>query len=102
MAPGWHRYDPARNVLVVSVYVQPNASRSAFAGLHGGSLKVRIAAPATDGKANALLLDFLGKSLDVPAGRVIIRRGGLSRTKIIEIREPGAAVLERVARLADQ
>jgi uncharacterized protein (TIGR00251 family) len=86
----------------LSVYVQPNAGRNAFAGLHGGSLKVRIAAPAIDGKANVLPFDFLGESLDVPAGRVMIRRGDPARTKTIGIRAPGAAMLGRVARLVDQ
>lgn len=97
---GWYRYDAGRGVLTLFLHVQPNASRSELAGLHGDSLKVRIAAPAVDDKANRLLVDFLGKSFDLPAGRVIISRGGRSRAKIVEILRPSAALLERIQELA--
>lgn len=102
MSQGWYRYDPARKVLTLSLYVQPNASRSGFAGLYGQRLKVRIAAPAVDSKANALLLDFLGKSLDVPARKVMIKWGSQGRAKTVEIHDAGAGLLERIGRLADQ
>lgn len=102
MDHGWYRYDPGRNVLTLSLYVQPNASCSGFAGMHGKSLKIRIAAPAVDAKANTLLLDFLGKSLDVPVRRVMIRQGSRARAKTIEIREPSLGLLERIGLLADQ
>jgi uncharacterized protein (TIGR00251 family) len=45
--------------LTLSVHVQPAAKRSEIVGLHGDALKVRLAAPAIDGRANAALLEFL-------------------------------------------
>ncbi|MEX0960673.1 MAG: DUF167 family protein [Burkholderiales bacterium] len=102
MNQGWYRYDPARKVLRLSLYIQPNASRSGFAGLYGQSLKVRIAAPAVDSRANALLLDFLAKSLAVPARKVMIKWGSRGRAKIVEIHDAGAELLERIGLLADQ
>ena len=98
----WHRYDPARNVLSLSLYVQPGASRNEFAGLHGQALKVRIAAPATDFKANALLVDFLRKSFQLPAGKVIITRGSRSRAKRVEIADGGPHLLAQIHRLLDR
>jgi len=37
--------------VILELHVQPGASRSEFAGEHGGRLKVRLAAPATEGRA---------------------------------------------------
>lgn len=100
MEPDWHRYDARSDRLVLSIRVQPNAGSTGIAGVHGGRLKIRLAAPPVEGRANALLVDFLKKTLDLPGGRVMIRRGSNGRTKIIEISQPGPAVLERVKRLA--
>ena len=45
--------------LVLEVRVQPRASRSEFAGLHGDRVRVRLQAPPVDGRANAALVEFL-------------------------------------------
>jgi hypothetical protein len=88
-------------VLTLSLHVQPNARRSEFAGLHGSALKVRVAAPAADFKANALLVDFLGKSFQLPASRVMITRGTRGRAKIVEIAGGGPQLLARIQHLLD-
>jgi uncharacterized protein (TIGR00251 family) len=51
--------DWRRATLTLSIHVQPAAKRSEIVGLHGDALKVRLAAPAIDGRANAALLEFL-------------------------------------------
>jgi uncharacterized protein len=89
----WYRLDANRNVLCISLYVQPNARTTEVAGRYGGSLKVRVAAPALEDRANALLIEFLRKKLDVPAGRVIIARGSRGRRKSVEILAPGNAAV---------
>ena len=98
----WYRYDPARDVLTLRLHVQPNAHRNEFAGLHGTALKLRIAAPATDFKANALLVDFLRKSFQLPAGKVMITRGGRSRAKVVEIAGGGPGLLARIRDLSER
>ena len=81
----WIRYDAASRRIALTVRVQPNARRNEIAGLHGDSLKVRIAAPAVDNKANAALIEFLSETLDVPKFSIAIRRGATGRRKIVEI-----------------
>lgn len=96
MSGSWYRYDSERDLLILNVRVQPNASRTEIAGLHDGCLKIRVAAPPLDHRANALLIDFLKKKFELPGGRVIIKRGAHGRAKTIEISHPGTALLASV------
>jgi uncharacterized protein YggU (UPF0235/DUF167 family) len=57
-------------------------------------LKVRVAAPPLDQRANALLIEFLKEKLEVPASRITITRGATGRRKTVEIAAPGAAALQ--------
>jgi uncharacterized protein (TIGR00251 family) len=91
--PGWHRFDADRNVLCIRLHVQPNARSTEIAGKHGERLKVRVAAPALQGRANTLLIEFLRKTMDVPASRVTITQGARGRAKTVEILAPGDTAL---------
>lgn len=92
----WFRYDPGRDLLTLSVYVQPNARNTGFDGLHDGRLRIRIAAPPVEAKANALLVDFLKRTFDLRGDRVIISHGMRGRAKLVQIAKPGAALLARL------
>lgn len=78
-------YDPRQQRVILTVHIQPGASTNTFGGLHGDALKIRVAAPAVDNKANAALLTFLAKALDVRKADLTIRRGDKSRHKVIDI-----------------
>lgn len=67
--------------LILTVYVQPGASRSEIAGLHGKALKVRVSAPPVEGRANDAVRDLLAAALDVPRSSLALVRGGAARTK---------------------
>lgn len=99
MADSWYRYSPDRDLLTLVLRVQPNASRTEFAGFHGGYPKIRVAAPAVEDRANSLLLDFLKKKFDLRSAQVIITRGDRGRTKTIEISNPGQTLLVRLKEL---
>ncbi|HKA38180.1 MAG TPA: DUF167 domain-containing protein [Burkholderiales bacterium] len=92
---GWLRYDAPGGRLTLTLHIQPNARKSSIVGVHGDALKVRVAAPAVDNKANAALIEFLGETLGVPRSAVNIRQGATSRRKIIEI--TGGSELEQKA-----
>jgi uncharacterized protein (TIGR00251 family) len=70
----------------ISVRVQPGASRSEVAGLHGTELKVRVKAPPVEGKANAALLEFLAELFRVKRGQCELLRGETARSKTVFIR----------------
>ena len=67
-----------------SVKAVPGASRSGIVGWLGEDLKVRIQAPATDGKANDALCEFLAAEFGLPKNAVRIASGFSSRKKIVE------------------
>jgi len=71
--------------LVLELHVQPGASRTEVAGLHGDRLKVRLAAPASDGRANAALIEFLSRELGVAKRSVSIASGAASRRKRVVV-----------------
>lgn len=89
----WYRIDHDRNVLCIEVHVQPNARVSEVVGQHDDRLKIRVAAPAVDGRANRVLLEFLSKALELPARRIIIKRGARGRKKAVEVDAPDDNVL---------
>jgi uncharacterized protein (TIGR00251 family) len=67
------------------VRVSPSASRSAVLGEHDAALKVSLAAPPVDGKANAELIKLLSKALGVPKRAVEIAHGEQSKTKTVRV-----------------
>lgn len=71
---------------LLRVRVQPSAGRSQIVGEHDGALKVRVAAPANEGKANVELIRFLTRTLGVARGSVELRSGERSRAKTVEVR----------------
>ena len=71
--------------VLLQLSVMPNAKRTEVDGLHGGALRVRLAAPPIDGRANEALVAWLAKSLGVPRRDVEVLRGESSRRKQVAI-----------------
>jgi uncharacterized protein len=86
----WRREDS--DALILALHVQPGAKRTAVDGAHGEGtqqrLKIRLAAPPVDGKANAELLRFLADAFGVPSRNVGLVRGETSRQKVVRVDAP--------------
>ena len=83
----------------LAVRVSPGASRSGIVGrMADGRLKVRVAAPAEDGRANQALIALLAESLGVARRAVVLVAGHGARDKIVEVTAPA----ERVRRLGTE
>ncbi len=80
-----------------SVRVTARASRNAIEGEWQGALKVRLAAPPVEGRANEALRGLLAEHLKVPLSAVEIVSGERSRTKRVRIRGVAA---DRIRELA--
>jgi uncharacterized protein (TIGR00251 family) len=70
---------------VLELHVQPGAKRTEVVGMHGDRIKIRLAAPALEGRANEALIDFLADQFDVPKRSVTIESGVASRQKRVAI-----------------
>lgn len=82
---------------IITIQVQPKASKSECVGLHGDALKIRVAAPPIDGRANDALLAFLATQLKVPPSTLAIHSGAGGRHKRVQCATLNAA--EVLARL---
>ncbi|HET6886380.1 MAG TPA: DUF167 domain-containing protein, partial [Candidatus Udaeobacter sp.] len=57
------------------VYVIPNAKIDTVVGEYGDAIKVKLRAPAVEGKANAALRRFLAEKLSIPQRAIVLDRG---------------------------
>lgn len=80
---GWYRR--SGDTLSLTLHVQPGAKRSEIAGLHGDALKIRLAAPPVEGRANEALLKFIANLFSVPLRNTELRQGGQSRHKVVAV-----------------
>jgi len=85
----WYRRAPQSGAFVLCIHVQPQARKTEVAGIHGQSLKIRVAAPALDNRANEALVAFVAQRFGVARRDVILLSGEKSREKRLEVRSAG-------------
>ena len=74
--------------LYLQVHLSLRAKKNKIVGKYNEKLKIQIAAPPVDGKANAELIRFLADYFSVPQKQVVIVKGELSRDKLVKIINP--------------
>lgn len=84
--PAWLEEKTGHLVLVL--HVQPGARRTEVVGTHGQALKMKLAAPPVDGKANDELLRYLADAFGVPLRNVALLSGATGRSKRVRIDAP--------------
>ena len=85
----------AMHVLKLSIHATPGAKRTEAAGAYGDALRVRLAAPPVDGKANAALIAWAAEAFGVPRARVELLHGAAGRGKVLGITLESAAALRQ-------
>jgi uncharacterized protein (TIGR00251 family) len=73
--------------VAIDLHVVPRSSRTALCGEHGGRLKLSVAAPPADGRANKVIVAFLAKKLGVAKAAVEISSGASGRRKRVVVRD---------------
>lgn len=96
MTSPWLRRD-ATGACILSLHIQPGARKTEVAGLHGEALKIRLAAPPVDGKANECLVGFIAEALGVPRARVELVSGATSRRKHVMVSGLAPEAIEKLA-----
>jgi uncharacterized protein (TIGR00251 family) len=83
----------------LTVRVTPKAARSRIVGRAADALKIAVAAPPEDGKANDALIALLAEALGVPRRDVVLAAGATARRKLVDVRGDPATLLARIAAL---
>lgn len=72
----------------LQVHAVPGAKQTQVLGLHDGALKIRIASPPIDGRANAVLVHWLAEQLGLSKREVVLMQGQSSRRKVLDLAMP--------------
>ena len=94
MSALWLRQGDRQTTL--TLHIQPGAKKTEVAGEHGDALKIRLAAPPVDGKANAALIAFVADRLGVAKSSVSLKSGQTSRRKVLEVTGAPADTKQRL------
>lgn len=82
--------------ITLTLHIQPGAKKTEVAGLYGDALKIRLAAPPVDGKANAALIGFVAERLQLAKSAVSLKSGQTSRRKVLEVIAAPADAAQRL------
>ena len=91
--PAWISATP--HGVTLHLFIQPRASRTEVMGPHGDPprLKIRVAAPPIEGRANEEVIAFLSKTLKIPASSLAVLRGSSSKFKDVACHGVTAATI---------
>ncbi len=90
--PVWLRLG-VKGTVLLDLAIQPGAKKSGMAGIHGDRLKLKVASPPVDGKANDAVTTFLADFFVIGLRHVTVVRGKSSRLKTVSINGLSADVV---------
>jgi uncharacterized protein (TIGR00251 family) len=74
--------------VIVKVYLQPRSSKNEIAGPYRDGIKIKVTAPAVEGKANEALIRLLAKKFGISPSSIEILKGHHSREKVLRVSGP--------------
>jgi uncharacterized protein (TIGR00251 family) len=81
----WYRFDAAQGLLTLQVLAQPGAKKPGIEVHSEDLIKVRVAAPAVDGRANSALCELIADRLGIARSKVEVTRGLTARRKTLRV-----------------
>ena len=81
--------------MTLAIWAAPGARRTEVVGEADGLLRIRVAAPAVEGKANRELCRFLAERAGIPRRRVRLKAGAAGRRKLVVLDGVNAEDLRR-------
>ncbi len=89
-------YSISGEVIKLPVVLKPQAKNNQVLGIINGRLKIAVAAPQVDGKANKALINFMSELLSIRKQEVIIATGLTNRLKILHLPAYAQAKLDAI------
>lgn len=84
--PVWLKLDNASSLsFIIAFHCQPGSKKTEVQGEHDGRLKLRLAAPPVEGKANDALIAYLAKIFKINRSQIELLAGDLSRLKRVKV-----------------
>jgi uncharacterized protein (TIGR00251 family) len=74
-----------KSMPTLRVHIIPSAKIDKISGEYNSAIKIKLRAPAVEGKANTALRKFLAKKLSIPQRAIVLDRGERSRHKVLRI-----------------
>ena len=95
--PAWISIDSdSADSFIIALHCQPGAKKTEVQGEHDGRLKIRLAAPPVQGKANEALIQWLSKTLEIRRANIELLAGDLSRLKRVRVQGLTAEQLKTI------
>ena len=95
--PPWLTEDGAlADTFIIALHCQPGAKKTEVQGEHDGRLKLKLAAPPVEGKANEALIQWLSKTLEIRRTNIELLAGDLSRLKRVRVQGLTAEQLKTI------
>lgn len=82
--------------LYLNLHINPGAKQNRIIGPYDNRLKIQIAAPANDGKANTALIKFLSLYLEIPKREIKLVHGECGQNKTLCIKNASANLLTKL------
>ncbi len=82
--------------VLLDVQISPRSSKNRIVGVHNDRIKICLAAPPVDGKANEALVEYLAKVLEIAKRQISIEKGQTSKLKTLRIAAEFDAVLQHI------
>ncbi|XP_066211285.1 UPF0235 protein C15orf40 homolog [Saccopteryx leptura] len=76
--------DP-KGCVTIAIHAKPGSKQNAITDLTAEAISVAIAAPPSEGEANAELCRYLAKVLELRKSDVVLDKGGKSREKVVKL-----------------
>ncbi len=88
---------PTKDGIQLNLRASPGAKHTSLAGTYGdGAIRLRVAAPPTEGRANSEIERFLASLLGIARSEVAVTKGASSRNKIVVVHGLGVAETRRL------
>ena len=75
-----------KDFFVISLRVIPNAKKNEIVGILDNALKIKIASPPVEGKANSQIIKFFSDYLNVSKSKLEIISGEKNKCKLLKIK----------------
>ena len=82
--------------LFMNVHAQPGARCPQLRGMHGDTIKIAVKEAAQDGRANAAIVRFIAKELNMSAAEVELSSGMTSRRKRVFLRGDAVELTQKL------